>query len=183
MKTTTTPIALVLFAAALLLGSGVLSPTPARAHCQVPCGIYGDELKFEELNQHIDTVAKAMTSIQNLAGKTDAQSQQQLARWVSNKESHAEKVMAEAQSYFLAQRIKFPKDESEHDAYFAKLTSLHEIIVYAMQCKQTVDTANAEKLQAALDTFRGQYFDQAAEAHLEHDHSHGHAHDEAAHEG
>lgn len=162
-----------LLAAALLATTGLtaVAPQPAHAHCQVPCGIYGDETKFQELLLDVETVAKAMAQIHALAGKDDAQSKQQLARWVVNKEAHADHIMQEMQSYFLAQRIKFPKDESEHDAYFAKLKSIHEVIVYAMKCKQTVDGANAEKLTAALDTFHSQYHD-----HAGHSHPHPHQH-------
>lgn len=152
----------------VVLAAVTISSSPkAFAHCQVPCGIYGDELKIAELKQDVETVAKAMAQIAELAGKDDAQSEQQLARWVANKESHATHIQIEAQEYFLAQRIKFPKDESEHDAYFAKLQSLHEIIVYAMKCKQTVDPANAEALMGALEKFEGQYFGKAAHNHLE----------------
>ncbi|MEM7626962.1 MAG: superoxide dismutase [Ni] [Planctomycetota bacterium] len=150
----------------------VFSPVPqVFAHCQVPCGIYGDELKVAELKQDVETVAKAMAQIKALAGKDDAQSKQQLARWVANKESHATHIQIEAQEYFLAQRIKFPKDESEHEAYFAKLQSLHEIIVYAMKCKQTIDPAHAESLMAAIEKFEGQYFNKAASSHPETDHA------------
>ena len=141
-------------------------PVPrADAHCQVPCGIYGDELKFAELKQHVQTIAKAMAQIDKLAGGHDGQSVQQVARWVANKESHATTIQVEAQAYFLAQRIKFPKDESEHAAYFAKLASLHEIIVHAMKCKQTIDTAHSDALLKAIEKFEGQYFGKHAHAH------------------
>ncbi|MEM8782213.1 MAG: superoxide dismutase [Ni] [Planctomycetota bacterium] len=179
MTTRPRTLSIVLFAGlALAVATPLLTPEKADAHCQVPCGIYGDELKFEELAQHVATVEKAMAQITELTGKSDAQSAQQLARWVANKESHATKIQAEAQEYFLAQRIKFPEDESEHEAYFAKLKSLHEIIVYAMKCKQTVDTTHVESLKASLETFKHQYF--GKDAHAAHDHDHDH-HDHEGH--
>ena len=46
------PFALLL-ALALQLGTGF-------AHCQVPCGIYGDDGRFDTLNEHVATVEKAM---------------------------------------------------------------------------------------------------------------------------
>ena len=139
------------------VGLFAVAPQTADAHCQIPCGIYGDETKFQELDLDVQTVTKASAQIKELAGKDDAQSKQQLGRWIANKESHAQNIMDEMQSYFLAQRIKFPKDESEHDAYFAKLKTVHEVIVYSMKCKQTLDADNAAKLKAALDAFHGLY--------------------------
>ncbi|MBB6428912.1 superoxide dismutase [Ni] [Algisphaera agarilytica] len=155
-----------------LAGSLLLSPQPADAHCQVPCGIFDDQVKFAELNQHIDTIEKAMVQIAGLAGSHDAEEQQKFVRWVNTKEDHAQKIMDEAQEYFLAQRVKLPKDESEHEAYLAKLVSLHEVIVYAMKCKQTTDTAAVAPLRASLEKFEGQYF--GKDDHAQHD-DHGHA--------
>jgi len=138
------------------VGLTAVAPQTADAHCQVPCGIYGDETKFQELGLDVETVTKAMAQITELSGKDDAQSKQQLGRWIANKESHAQNIMDQMQSYFLAQRIKFPKDESEHEAYFAKLKSIHEVIVYGMKCKQTIDTGAA---QAARLFCSGQHSD------------------------
>ncbi|MEO1235966.1 MAG: superoxide dismutase [Ni] [Planctomycetota bacterium] len=164
---------LIAVSSVLAAAAMVIAATPrAMAHCQVPCGIYGDELKFAELSQHIDTIEKSMASIKELAGSSDPQDVQQVVRWTNNKETHAQKIQDDAQEYFLAQRVKLPADESEHEAYLAKLASLHEIIVYAMKCKQTTDPAATEPLRASLAKFKGQYFGNA-----DHTHHHGEGHD------
>jgi hypothetical protein len=90
--------------ATLLLCLALQGPT--LAHCEVPCGIYGDQQRFEAMLEDHKTVLKAMTQIQALAGKEDAQSHNQLARWVANKESHATKIQHAIAQYFMAQRIK-----------------------------------------------------------------------------
>lgn len=176
----TKPLRVVFVSSILaLVGGALMTPTTAHAHCQVPCGIFGDEIKFAELSQHIDTMEKAMVKIVELADSEAAGDQQKLIRWVNTKEDHADKVMHEAQAYFLAQRVKLPKDESEHDAYLAKLVSLHEIIVYAMKCKQTTDTAAIAPLRGSLETFRGQYLGDQPHApthdHGDKKHDHGHS--------
>ena len=51
----------------------------AAAHCQVPCGIYGDERRFEELLEDTETIAKAIAEIGTLAGTHDATGHNQLA--------------------------------------------------------------------------------------------------------
>jgi len=139
------------------LGWVVVASPMANGHCQVPCGIYGDPGRFATLNEHIQTIEKAVAQIKELAGKTDAQSVQQVARWVANKESHATEIQVIAQEYFLAQRIKFPKEGADKKDYYNKLEKLHQIIVYAMKCKQTVDPAHVTSLNKAVAAFQEAY--------------------------
>ncbi|MEM6560572.1 MAG: superoxide dismutase [Ni] [Planctomycetota bacterium] len=166
---------------AALAGGVLLTPTLADAHCQVPCGIYGDGLKFEELYQHVETIEASMVAIVELAEPEGALEQQQLVRWTINKDEHATKLQHEAQAYFLAQRIMLPEDGADEAAvakYHAQLVALHEIIVYAMRCKQTVDLDNVVALRAALDELKALYFDEQALQHLK-EHKDGHHHEHA----
>ncbi len=133
----------------------LLSAASAGAHCQVPCGIYGDELKFGELEQHIETINKAGAQIRSVSskGSLSAQEQQQIVRWTNNKEKHAQKVIYEAANYFLAQRIQ-PK--ANH--YEKKVELLHHIIVYAMKSKQSAESEPAQILATKLSIFKRLYF-------------------------
>lgn len=133
----------------------LLTASSAGAHCQVPCGIYGDKLKFGELEQHIETINKAGAQIRSISSKdsSSAQEQQQIVRWTINKETHAQKVIDEAANYFLAQRI-LPKA----DHYEKKVELLHHIILYAMKSKQSTESEPAEILATKLSTFKRLYF-------------------------
>lgn len=150
-------IYLLTFALASIFTSASLS-----AHCQVPCGIYGDELKFGELEQHVETIAKSSAMIREIAAKESlsAQDQQQLVRWTNNKETHAQKIIDEAANYFLAQRIK-----SDADHYADKLEVLHGIIVYSMKSKQSVEAEPVETLSKKLAEFKELYLDHSHEHH------------------
>ena len=64
-----------------------------EAHCQIPCGIYDDHARVDSMLEDTATVVKSMKLIAELAGKTDAQSQNQLVRWVTNKEKHAQNIL------------------------------------------------------------------------------------------
>ena len=123
----------------------VLSARFAQAHCQVPCGIYGDERRFEELLEDQATIAKAQAQINEIAGGHEAQSLNQLVRWVTTKEAHASNVQKVIVDYFLAQRIKADKEN-----YTDQLKAAHAVIVTAMKCKQSADPATAEALQKAV---------------------------------
>ena len=124
----------------------VASAATVKAHCQVPCGIYDDQARIHMMEEHVVTIEKAMKQIE--AGQNANQS----ARWVMNKEKHAEELSKIVTYYFMAQRIKPGMDN-----YDTNLKTLHEIIVYTMKTKQTTDLANIKKLNELIHTFEHTY--------------------------
>jgi len=126
--------------------------TWANAHCEIPCGIYDDSMRIELLREHATTMEKAMKKIKELDPR-DAQENNQLVRWITNKEEHAEKFQKIVNQYFLTQRIHL--DASK---YTKKITLLHHMLVYAMRCKQTVDLDHIKKLNSLIDAFEEVYF-------------------------
>lgn len=132
----------------------------AFAHCEIPCGIYGDRERIESLREHSTTIEKSMKEIVRL-GKESPLNYNQIVRWVSNKDDHANKVQDTVYQYFMAQRI-MPVPESEDRAYkkyVKQVTLLHKMLVYAMKCKQTTDLANVEKLRTLVSDFEAVYFE------------------------
>lgn len=123
----------------------------AAAHCEVPCGIYADQMRFEQMLEDTATIAKAITSINEfISGEADATKVNQVVRWVTTKESHATNTQHIIAQYFMTQRIK-PGTEG----YEKKLTAAHAVMVAAMKCKQAADPATAEALKKAiLDLYR-----------------------------
>ncbi len=141
------------------------------SHCQIPCGIYGDEMRFDMLREHITTIEKSMNQIMKLS-EEDPKNMNQIVRWVQNKDDHANMFSSILHEYFLAQRIKLVEDENDEEAmeeYKHKLVLLHELIVYAMKCKQTTELDNVEKLKELVDEFYEAYF---GPDHERHSHSH-----------
>ena len=122
------------------------------AHCQVPCGIYSDDTVLIDLQTHQKTIAKAIEQINELS-KDAGKNANQIARWVTNKEEHATKIQDTMTQYFLAQRVKLTVPRDELQAYFNKLTLIHQIILHAMKCKQTTDPANAHALHETIAAF------------------------------
>ena len=129
------------------------------AHCQVPCGIFSDELKFSELKEHVLTIEKSARLIRELSAKEDltANDYQQLVRWTTNKETHAQKIIDETANYFLAQRIK-----ADASHYAEKIEVLHQIIVYAMKTKQSAGMDATTKLTESIALFEDLYLDHHA---------------------
>ena len=131
---------------------------PLWAHCEIPCGIYGDEARFAAIAEDLTTIEKSMTQIAALAGQSDAQNANQLARWVANKEEHANRIQHVVTQYFMTQRLKAVEEGSEEiAAYLDKLVLLHKMLRGAMKCKQTVDVEEVEKMRALLHEFKHAY--------------------------
>lgn len=141
--------------------------TSVYSHCQIPCGIYDDQARLTLLLEHIITIEKSMNQINELA-KEPGKNINQLVRWVNNKDEHADQLTHIVTYYFLAQRIKIKSKENEKEftEYQKKLTLLHQIVVYAMKCKQTTDLGNVEKLRSLVNEFESVYFSKEDKQHL-----------------
>jgi len=133
----------------------LLAASYAAAHCEIPCGIYDDEMRINMIAEHITTIEKSMNQIIKLEGHQPA-NYNQLIRWVLNKENHANEIQEIVTKYFMTQRIKIGTEN-----YSKKLTVLHKLMVYTMKCKQTTDLSHIGTLRSLLGEFRDLYFSQA----------------------
>lgn len=142
----------------------------AFAHCEVPCGIYNDQLRIELIKEHITTIEKAMKQIEELSAAEEV-NYNQLVRWINTKEHHADLIQEITEQYFMTQRIKAvdPADEAAYKRYISQLTLAHEMLVLAMKTKQSTDVAVTDKLLKTVDKFSEAYFD---EKELDHGHQH-----------
>ncbi len=127
---------------------------PANAHCQVPCGIYDDHARLRAMLEDARTVKKAFRMIHELSGRHDAQSVQQLIRWVKNKESHAQKIITTVCDYYLTQRVK-----PEQKDYVERLQEHHAVIVAAMKAKQNTEVRYASELVEVIEALIEYYPD------------------------
>jgi nickel superoxide dismutase len=126
--------------------------SPAQAHCQIPCGIYDDHARVVSMLEDAATVEKSARLIAELSGKSDAQSRNQLVRWIMNKEKHAQKVIATIGDYFLTQRVK-PTQED----YAKRLERHHAVILAAMKSKQNADVKYAKTLKETIEALSSYY--------------------------
>ncbi len=131
----------------------------SSAHCEIPCGIYGDNARFKLLREHIHTMEKSIKMIKTLSNKKDPESKNQLVRWVRNKEKHAKEFQQIIWQYFLTQRIKpvNSEDKKLYSKYLNKLEVLHKLSFYSMKVKQSLKEDNINKLKKLLDRFEKMY--------------------------
>jgi nickel superoxide dismutase len=136
----------------LALSAILLAATLAAAHCEVPCGIYDDQLRADLIAEHATTVEKSMKKITDLSS-TNPVNYNQIVRWVNNKDEHAARIQHIVWQYFMTQRIK-----PDTEKYNQKVTVLHKMLIAAMKCKQTTDLGQVKTLRALLQEFEVLYF-------------------------
>jgi len=136
----------------VIIGISLSMPQTAYAHCQIPCGIYDDAARVKMMLEDATTVEKSMKLINELSSKSDAQSKNQLVRWINNKETHAQNIISTISDYFLTQRVK-----PEQKDYTERLKKHHAVIIAAMKAKQNVDIKYAEDLKKCIEVLRSYY--------------------------
>ena len=140
-------LALIMAFAMVALGAATVG-----AHCEIPCGIYDDQLRADLIAEHSTTIEKSMKKIVELS-KQNPVNYNQLVRWISNKEKHADEIQHLVTQYFMTQRIK-----PDAKKYSEKLAVLHKMLIYAMKCKQGTDVAHVSTLRSLTKEFEILYF-------------------------
>ena len=146
--------------ASLSLVAVLLTARYTSAHCEVPCGIYADQARFEQMLENTTTIAKAIEQVHEMARDHHPQNINQAIRWVTTKEEHATDTQHIIAQYFMTQRIK-----SSDPDYVDKLTAAHAVMVAAMKCKQQADPAMAEALRESIYAFYTAYTGQQPQFH------------------
>lgn len=152
------PVVIVVFV--LVISSVVYS------HCQIPCGIYDDNMRFDMMAEHIVTIEKSMNMINQISTEQKPD-MNQLVRWVQNKETHADELNHIITYYFMAQRVKPTEktDTGEYEKYQEKLILLHNMLVNGMKAKQTTDLSVTKQLTDLLTNFKKVYCEEPKHTH------------------
>lgn len=140
----------------ILLSLAILMPLKLSAHCEIPCGIYDDQLRIEMIKEDIGTVEKSIRQIKELS-KEETPNYNQIVRWVTNKDDHATKIQEVATQYFMFQRIKLTDDEAQKKKNAEMLVLLHNLSVNAMKAKQTTDLTYVDRMKEAIEAFAKLY--------------------------
>jgi len=139
----------IIFAVA---GYHLAIPPAADAHCQIPCGIYDDHARVLLMLEDAATIEKSVKLIAELTGKSDGQSQNQLVRWIMNKEKHAQNIIVVISDYFLTQRVTPCQKD-----YADRLIKHHTVIVAAMKAKQNTDLKYVKALKESIEALAPYY--------------------------
>ncbi|MBC8374784.1 MAG: superoxide dismutase [FCB group bacterium] len=141
-----------LFAITILISAGFILPQSAQAHCQIPCGIYDDYARLLSMLEDAATIEKSVNKMIELAENMDVQSQNQMVRWVMNKEDHTQKIIDTISDYYLTQRVK----PSQKD-YEERLKHHHAVILAAMKAKQNANLKSVITLKKSISALAAYY--------------------------
>lgn len=119
----------------------------AKAHCDVPCGIY-DPIIPQIAALTVVRMIDLMTELENKGGSHDMAYHNSMSRYVLVKEEHAEKVKQEVRviwgDYLKPMHMeKYPK---AHEL-------VHKIMSLGSKSRQTTDRESAVQLVEALNEF------------------------------
>lgn len=137
----------------------------AHAHCQIPCGIYDDNARFNNMVEHALTIEKSMIEINEL-NQAETVDYHAIVRWTYNKETHAEEIQQIVSDYFLTQRVKVPSSKTGNADYVKEISLLHQILVAAMKAKQTTALDHAKNILNLVEQYKKLY----SEKHRLHNH-------------
>ena len=132
----------------LLLVTLMFCPIYLAAHCQLPCGIYHDDLRFASLEEDIQTLNKAVAEIQKNSSSS-AEERNQLVRSVNLKDQYADKIAHTMTFYFIQQRLK-----PDQKNLTSLLNSAFNILQLTAKVKASVDSDLVSSLSREIANFK-----------------------------
>ncbi len=122
--------------------------TSLFGHCQMPCGIYHDAMVFDQIDQYVETMVKAMHEL-NHVNTRNVKDHNTFVRWVMEKEKASNDMAHLMNAYFLQQKIK--PDEPDT---VKRLTSAHKLLFLMVAIKQNVDVKIVDEFSDEWDKFK-----------------------------
>lgn len=172
---------------------GMIACTSAlEAHCQMPCGIYHDDMVFDQVDQYVETMYKGI-SILNENKSGTVKDKNEFVRWVILKEKASDETAQLLTTYFLQQKIKPGEADTAQ-----RLASVHKLMFNLVLIKQNVDLKFVESFADEWEKFKLMFHIEGYECKVEqlklkqraqkekeqqssgdhvHDHDHAHDHD------
>lgn len=148
---------IALFATTLML----LSQGNLTAHCQMPCGIYHDDMVYDQIDQFVETVYKGI-SVMNESKFATVKDRNEFARWVGEKESSCCETANLITVYFLQQKIKPGEDDT-----IKRLTSAHKLLFLLVAIKQNPDLEYVKQFNEEWEKFKLMFHREGYECEME----------------
>lgn len=165
----------------------VSSPISLYGHCQMPCGVYHDEMVFDQIDQYVETMFKGLTVMKDSNFETPKE-RNEFIRWVMNKENMSNEVADTFLTYFMQQKIKPGEEDTPK-----RLESIHKMLFLLVQIKQNVDRQmidtfldewekfklmfHVEGYECQIETLKAKKREQQQKKLEEENHTHDHDHD------
>lgn len=131
------------------------------AHCQMPCGIYHDDMVFDQIDQYVETMYKGIT-VMNESKFATVKDKNEFVRWVVQKENASNEAANTLLTYFLQQKIKPGEEDTPK-----KLASAHKLLFLIVGIKQTADVQIVETFNNEWEKFKLMFHREGYECDME----------------
>lgn len=131
------------------------------AHCQMPCGIYHDDMVFDQIDQFVETVYKGI-SVMNESKFNSVKDKNEFIRWVMQKEKSCCEAADIISTYFLQQKIK--PDEPDT---MKRLQSAHKLLFLIVAIKQNTDLEFVKQFNEEWEKFKLMFHREGYECQME----------------
>lgn len=115
------------------LAAACVITKPLLSHCQMPCGIYHDDMVYDQVDQYVETMAKGISILTDSKFST-VRDKNEFIRWVYLKEIESDKIANLITTYFLQQKIKPGEEDTSK-----RVLSAHRLLFYLVAIKQFAD--------------------------------------------
>ena len=182
---------------ALFLTMGIVSTLSLssliNAHCQMPCGIYHDDMVYDQIDQYTETMYKGV-SVLNDSKFATVKDRNEFVRWVMEKESASDEVASILTKYFLQQKIKPGEPDTTK-----RIVAVHKLLFLLVAIKQNASLEFVKEFTKEWDQFKLMFHQEGYECLVEemklkkeaakrmeeeghsHDHDHDHDHEHGEH--
>lgn len=140
---------------------GIVLQGDLSAHCQMPCGIYHDNMVYDQIDQYAETMYKAVSEIKENKFQTPAE-RNQLVRWVFQKDIQSDEIASLICTYFLQQKIK-PGEEDT----VKKTLAAEKMLFLIVQIKQNVDLKLVYEFMDEWNAFKLMFHREGYECRIE----------------
>jgi nickel superoxide dismutase len=131
------------------------------AHCQMPCGIYHDDMVFDQVDQYVETMYKGM-SILNSSKFHGVHDWNEVIRWVMLKEKESDSVTNLLTTYFLQQKIKPGETDTAK-----RLVSCHKLLFLLVGIKQNTSIKFVQEFLEEWEIFKSMFHVEGYECQIE----------------
>jgi nickel superoxide dismutase len=162
-----------------------------QAHCQMPCGIYHDDMVFDLIDQYVETMIKAVSMLNQSKFET-VREKNEFVRWVLEKDKESDDAAKLITTFFMQQKIKPGEADTAK-----RLESAHKLLCLLVSIKQNADLKIVESFGDEWEKFKLMFHVEGYECKIEqikmkkrqallmqqqeHDHDHDHEHGDHDH--
>lgn len=143
------------------IASLLIAQTSLTAHCQMPCGIYHDDMVYDQIDQYAETMYKAMSELNSNKFET-VKERAQFCRWVLAKENQSCEAADLFTKYFLQQKIKPGEEDTTEKTLLAQ-----KLLFLMVQIKQNTDIKLVHDFMDNWEKFKHMFHREGYECRIE----------------